>query len=140
MIQATTTREPTLGQLLKELSSETQDLLQQEIELAKAEFSEKTARVTRHAISLMVGGLVLYAGFLAIIAAASYGLMELLNERLSNETAIWLAPLIVGGVVALVGYGLVHQAIVTLKSESLAPRQTIQSIRENTQWFKNRTP
>jgi len=139
MIQATTTREPSLGQLLKELSSETQDLLQQEIELAKAEMSEKATRVGRNVASLVIGGLIIYAGFLAIIAAASYGLMELLNERMSAETAIWLAPLIVGGIVVLIGYVLTHKAIATLKNESLAPRQTIQSIRENTQWFKNQT-
>jgi len=138
MIQATT-REPTLGQLLKELSSETQNLLQQEIELAKAEMSEKAARVGRNVASLVIGGLVIYAGFLAIIAAASYGLMELLNDRISPEIAIWLAPLIVGGFVILIGYVLTHKAIATLKNESLAPRQTIQSIRENTQWFKNQT-
>ena len=139
MIQATTTREPSLGQLLKELSSETQNLLQQEIELAKAEMSEKATRVGRNVASLVIGGLVIYAGFLAIIAAASYGLMELLNERMSAEIAIWLAPLIVGGFVILIGYVLTHKAIATLKNESLAPRQTIQSIRENTQWFKNQT-
>jgi hypothetical protein len=58
---------------------------------------------------------------------------------MSAEIAIWLAPLIVGGIVILIGYVLTHKAIATLKNESLAPRQTIQSIRENTQWFKNQT-
>jgi xanthine/uracil permease len=139
MIQATT-HEPSLGELLKELSSETQDLFQQEIELAKAEMSEKAARLARNVVSLAVGGLVIYAGFLAVIAACSYGLMELLNEGMSNETAIWLAPLIVGAVVATVGYLLIRHALASMKKQSLAPTQTIRSIRENTQWFKNRTP
>jgi len=135
----TSQQEPSLGQLIRELSSETHELVRQEIELAKAEMAEKTARVGRNVAYLAVGGFVAYAGFLALMAAASYGLMELLNERLSNETAIWLAPLIVGLVVAIVGYVLIQKAITTLKNESLAPRQTIQTIRENTQWFKNRT-
>ena len=138
MIRTQTHAEPSFGQLLKELSLESRDLVQQEIALAKAEMSEKASRVGRNIAYLAVGGLIAYAGFMVLLLAASWGLREALNETMPDNIAMWLAPLIVGFVVAIVGYILVQKGITTLKNTSLAPRQTIQSIRENKQWLQDR--
>ena len=138
MIRTQTHAEPSFGQLLKELSLESRDLVQQEIALAKAEMTEKASRVGRNIAYLAVGGLIAYAGFMVLLLAASWGLREALNETMPDNIAMWLAPLIVGFVVAIVGYILVQKGITTLKNTSLAPRQTIQSIRENKQWLQDR--
>lgn len=125
-------------QLLKELRDETTTLLRQEVDLAKTEMSEKASRVGRNVGSLAVGGAVLFLGALALLAAVVYGLTSLLDQFMSLGVAIWLAPLLVGLVLAGVGYSLTKKALATLRQESLAPQKTTQTLQENKEWLKSR--
>jgi putative Mn2+ efflux pump MntP len=127
-----------LGQLLKELTSETTTLLKQEVDLAKTEMSEKASRVGTNLGSLAVGGGVAFLGALALLAAAIYGLTSILDQFLSLGVAVWLAPLIIGLILAAVGYSLVKKALETLKRESLTPQKTTESLQENKAWLKQK--
>lgn len=126
------------GQILKELRDETTTLLRQEVELAKTEMSEKASRVGTNLGSLAMGGAVAFLGALALLAAVVYGLTSLLNQFMSVGVAIWLAPLLVGLVLAVVGYSLVNKALATLRQESLTPSRTTQTLQENKEWLKSR--
>jgi hypothetical protein len=130
--------ERSIGQLLKELTSETTTLLKQEVDLAKTEMSEKASRVGANLGSVAVGGAVAFLGAIALLLAVIYGLGAILNNFLSPETASWLAPLIVGGILAAVGYSLIKKALETLKRESLTPQRTTQSLQENKEWLKQK--
>ena len=130
--------ERSIGQLLKELRDETTTLLRQEVDLAKTEISEKASRVGTNLGSLAMGGGVAFLGALALLAAVVYGLTSLLNQFMSVGVAIWLAPLIVGLVLAAIGYSLVKKALATLKQESLTPTRTTQTLQENKEWLKAR--
>jgi hypothetical protein len=132
-------REPSFARLLKDLTSDSRTLIQKEIELAKAEMSEKASRVGRNIGYLAVGALVAFAALLTLLGAASYGLMEALDERIPASVAIWLAPLIIGVIVAIVGGALISSALSTLRNEGLTPRKTLNSLQENKQWLVNRT-
>lgn len=130
--------ERSIGQLLKELRDETTTLLRQEVDLAKTEMSEKASRVGTNLGSLAVGGGVAFLGALALLAAVIYGLTSLLNQFMSVGVAIWLAPLIVGLVLAAIGYSLVQKALATLRQERLTPIKTTQTLQENKEWLKAR--
>ncbi|HEX9942423.1 MAG TPA: phage holin family protein [Thermoanaerobaculia bacterium] len=130
--------ERSLGQLLKELTRETSTLLRQEVDLAKTEMSEKASRVGSNLGSVAVGGAVAFLGAIALLLAAVYGLNSLLNNFMSPEVASWLAPLIVGGILAAVGYSMVKKALATLKRESVTPQRTTQSLQENKEWLKQK--
>lgn len=130
--------ERSIGQLLKELRDETTTLLRQEVDLAKTEMGEKATRVGKNLGSLAVGGGVAFLGALALLAAVIYGLTSLLNQFMSVGVAIWLAPLIVGVVLAAIGYSLVQKALATLRQESLTPTRTTQTLQENKEWLKAR--
>lgn len=130
--------ERSIGQLLKELRDETTTLLRQEVDLAKTEMSEKASRVGSNLGSLALGGAVAFLGALALLAAVVYGLTSLLDQFMSIGVAIWLAPLLVGLVLAAVGYSLVQKALATLKQESLTPKRTTQTLQENKEWLKAR--
>ena len=130
--------ERSIGQLLKELTSETSTLLKQEVDLAKTEMSEKASRVGANLGEVAVGGAVAFLGAIALLLAVIYGLAAILNNFLSPETASWLAPLIVGGILAAVGYSLIKKALETLKRESLAPEKTTKSLQENKEWLKQK--
>jgi hypothetical protein len=127
-----------IGQLLKELTHESSTLLKQEVDLAKTEMSEKASRVGANLGEVAVGGAVALLGAIALVMAAIYGLGAILNNFLSPETASWLAPLIVGGILAAVGYSMIKKALETLKRESLTPEKTTQSLQENKEWLKQK--
>jgi hypothetical protein len=78
---------------------------------------------------LAVGGLVAYAGLLAIIAAIIF----LMADR---GVPLWISALIVGALVAGIGALLVQRGITALRRQDFAPRQTIESIKDDTRWAK----
>jgi hypothetical protein len=131
-------QERSLGELLRDLSTETGDLLRKEVELAKTEMSEKASRVGGNVGAIAIGGGMAFAGGLALMLAAVYGLTALLDTFLPLGVAVWLAPLIVGGFLVMMGYGRIKTALADLKNTSLVPRQTTQSLQENKQWLKAR--
>ena len=120
-----------LGELFAELAQETSTLVRQEMNLAKTEMSQKASRAGKHVGALAAGGAVAYAGLLAILA----GLIVLLDEVMP----LWLSAFLVGVVVALVGYLLVRRGLDALKREDLAPRETIETLKEDKEWAKDQT-
>jgi hypothetical protein len=129
----------TLADLLKELRDESIRLFRQEINLAKTEMSEKASLAGRNVAYLATGGAIAYAGLLLVLVAAAAGLYAaFVAAGLSHMISGWLAPLIVGGVVLAIGYGLVQKAISTLRSESLTPERTVESLRDDKNWIKEK--
>jgi hypothetical protein len=120
-----------LGELFSELAQDTSTLVRQEMTLVKTEMSQKASRVGKDVGFLAAGGAVAYAGLLAVLA----GVIVLLGQIIP----MWLSALLVGLVVASVGYFLVRKGLDALKREDLAPRQTIETIKEDQQWAKDQT-
>ena len=73
-----------------------------------------------------------YAGLLAILA----GVIALLNALL---IPLWVGAVVVGVVVAIVGYVLVRRALEALKLEDFAPLESIEALKEDQRWAKDRT-
>jgi uncharacterized membrane protein len=126
-------------ELVKDLRDEVTHLIRKEIELARVEISEKTSRMTRNAAYLATGGAIAFAGLIILLMAASAGLyVGLWAAGLSHATSGWLAPLIVGLVVGIIGYGFVQKAISTFKREPLMPERTRESMEHNKDWIKEK--
>jgi xanthine/uracil permease len=123
--------ERSLGELFTELSRQTSTLVRQEVALAKTEMSQKASRVGKDVGMLAAAGAVAYAGFLAILA----GIILLLARPLPD----WLAALIVGVVVVAIGYVLLQRGRAALKETDMAPRQTIDTLKEDAEWAKRQT-
>jgi xanthine/uracil permease len=131
--------ETSITGLFRQLRDETTQLLRQEVALVKTEMSEKGARVGRNTAYLAVGGLVAYAGVLLLLAAISVLIAWLLTLADVNPwIAGWVGPLIVGVIVAVIGYSLVQKALATLKNETPVPEKTIETLKEDKQWVQNR--
>lgn len=120
-----------IGELFAELARETATLVRQEVQLAKEEMSQKASRVGKDVGFLALGGAVAYAGLLAIIA----GVIFLLGLAIP----LWLSALLVGAVVAIVGYVLVRKGLDALKREDLTPRETVNTLKEDKEWAKDQT-
>jgi xanthine/uracil permease len=118
--------------LFSDLWRETQTLVHQEAQLAKAELSEKVSQVTTGAGEIAAGGAVLFAGFLVLLFAA-VGALQLM---IPSEHAIWIAPLVVGAVVMIVGYILLSRGRKQLQADSMMPERTIQSLQRDARLAK----
>ena len=123
--------ERSLGELFSELAQETSTLVRQEVNLAKTEMSQKASSAGKHVGVLAAGGALAYAGLLAILA----GIIALLNDVMP----LWVAALLVGIVVAVVGYLLVKRGLDALKREDFTPRETIETLKEDQEWAKEQT-
>jgi uncharacterized membrane protein YqjE len=124
-------RDRPVGELLKELSSQTTTLVRQELELAKAEMAEKGKQAGLGAG--MFGG----AGLFAVFALAA--LTTCVIAALATGMDVWLAALIVAvayaavaGVMAITGKKKVQEAAPPV------PEQTRDSVKEDVEWAKTR--
>ena len=118
--------------LFGDLWRETQTLVHQEAQLAKAELSEKVSQVTTGAGEIAAGGAVLFAGFIVLLFAA-VGALQLM---IPSEHAIWIAPLVVGAVVMIVGYILLSRGRKQLQADSMVPERTVQSLQRDARLAK----
>ncbi len=125
-------QERSLGELFGELAKETSTLVRQEVTLAKTEITAKVTKVGKDVGFLVVGGAVLYAGFLVLLSAVVIILGQL-------GLPWWLAALLVGLVVAGIGYFLVQKGLTALKVDNLTPEKTIETLKEDAEWAKKQT-
>jgi uncharacterized membrane protein YqjE len=124
-------RERPTGDLLKELSDHTTTLVKQEIDLAKAELSEKGKKAGLGAG--MFGG----AGLFGVFAFAA--LTTCIIAALESPLNLWLAALIVAVVYAAVAGVLALQGRNKVKEVGPpVPEQTTESVKEDVQWAKTR--
>jgi hypothetical protein len=127
-----------LGTLIKEFRDELTAMFRQEVALARTEMSEKASRVTRDAIMIAAGALLAFAGLIVALIAAGHAISMALISAGMEENALWLGPLIVGTVVALLGIGMLFAGKSQLKNESLVPEKTVQSMKENKEWVQHK--
>ena len=118
--------------LFSDLWRETQTLVHQEAQLAKAELSEKVSQVTTGAGEIAAGGAVLFAGFIVLLFAA-VGALQLM---IPSEHAIWIAPLMVGAAVMIIGYVVLSRGRKQLTADSMVPERTVQSLQRDARLAK----
>jgi Flp pilus assembly protein TadB len=122
-------RDRSLGELLKQLSQETTRLVHQELELAKAELTQKGKQAGAGAG--MFGG----AGALGLAALGALTACFLL--ALNAVMAAWLAALLVAVVYGIIAFVLARQGQARLKRATPpVPTQTIETVKEDVEWAK----
>ena len=121
-----------IGELFSDLSQQTADLIRQEVRLAKAELSGKLADVGKHAAMIAAAAVV---GLTAVIALAATIALLLIEVGV----APWGAAAITAVALGVVAFLLAQQGLYALRQKSIAPVETINSLKETTQWLKNST-
>jgi hypothetical protein len=123
-------QERSVGDLFGQLTQDLALLVRQEAQLAKTEMQAKVSRATSNLVSLATGGIVALLGAIALTAA----LILLLVDPIGLDP--WLAALLVGAVLAGVGYFMLQGGLRDLKQIDPAPRRTVESIKEDIQVAK----
>ena len=125
-------RDQSIGELVKELATETSTLVRQELDLAKAEMTERGKRAGKGAGMLGAGALV------GLLAAGA--LTACLVAALDLAMATWLAALIVTVVYAAIAGALAVTGRKQIREAAPpVPEQAIESVKEDVQWAKTRT-
>ena len=121
---ATSPEARSIGELLRDLASDSASLVQQEFALARAEAEAKLHQMILASIELLVGALVAFAALIILLDAGVYSLAEAGLQR-------WLAALIVGGAVAVISFVLVRKGQKDLAATRLAPERTAANLRKD---------
>lgn len=128
-----------LGDLFSELMKETSTLVRQEVALAQSELTRKAVTIGTQIGYLVVGGVVALLGVLALLAGVIIAVGQLIHRLLgvTEMTGAWISALVIGLIIAGIAAYLVTSALKTLRETSLAPRQTVDSLKEDAQWLKD---
>ncbi|MBI5104343.1 MAG: phage holin family protein [Solirubrobacterales bacterium] len=121
-------RDRSIGELLKELSTETSTLVRKEMELARAELSEQGKRAGKGAGMLGGAGV---AGLLTLMSLTAL-LILLLDKAMDTALAALIVTVLWGaiaGVLALQGRNKLQEATPP------AP-QTVETVKEDVRWAK----
>jgi VIT1/CCC1 family predicted Fe2+/Mn2+ transporter len=124
-------RERPLAEVARDLTRDVSLLVRQELELAKAELTQK-GRTAAPGLG-MIGG----AGVVALMAAGAVTAFLILV--LSLFLPEWASALIVAAVLAAVAYLLVKRGKQRVEQAGAPiPKQTIETVKEDVEWAKTR--
>jgi Putative Actinobacterial Holin-X, holin superfamily III len=124
-------RERPIGELVKQLADQTSTLMRQEMDLAKAEMTQKAKTAGQGA------GLLSAAAVIGLLGAGA--LTAFLIMLLDGALANWLSALIVGVVFAAIAGILALQGKQRIqRATPPAPEQTVETVKEDVAWAKTR--
>jgi xanthine/uracil permease len=109
--------------VLRDLTTNLQDLVRRELALARSEAEDKVGQAGNAVMTMIAGGLLGFAALIVLLDALVYGL--------ANHMPAWLAAVIVGVVVAIIGFALLRKGQSDLKTQRLAPQKTMDSVRRD---------
>ncbi|SHM78330.1 phage holin family protein [Actinacidiphila paucisporea] len=123
--------EPSLGELISDISSDLSQLVRNEIELAKAELKQESVKAGKAGGMLAGAG---YAGHLAVLLASLTVVFAL-----GNVMDLAWAALIVTAVWAIAAGILYVNGRKRLRAVKLKPDQTVETLKEDARWVRNPT-
>lgn len=119
-----------LADLLGGLVSDITGLFRSEIELAKAEASEKIDDAVKAGRSLAIGAVLAIGAIGVFLAALVAGLTALLvHAGMQPDAANFLSALVVTVVIGAIAWAMVNRGLADLKANRLNMERTAQSLR-----------
>jgi len=123
---------PSMASLVGGIITDAQQLIRQEVTLAKRELQQELNKAKVAAISFGIGIVVSVVGAMMLVVMVALLIGQLLNDN------YWAGFGILGGVLVCVGGVSLLLAKSKVQSMTLMP-QTVETMKENAQWIKNQT-
>jgi hypothetical protein len=120
-----------ISDLVRHLLDQVSTLFRQELSLATAELSRTLTALIVGVTSVAVAGALLFAGLLVLLFAAVTGLALVLPA--------WLAAVVVGVVVVLIGASLLGVGVSRFKAAAVPPKRSGESLRKDKDVLTRRT-
>jgi hypothetical protein len=89
-----------IGRAIQEVSERASLLVREEIELAKAEMTEKVTKLVKGAVVGLVAGIFAVAALVYILHSLSWGIFALVSDDINF---VWVGYLVVGVLLLLLG-------------------------------------
>jgi hypothetical protein len=131
--QMQTENNQSMSSLVSGIINDAQQLIRQEIALARREMLNEVDKAKTAAIAVGIGAVV---GALALVLL-SFFLVYLLTWATGVHEWVWF--LVVGVLFAAAAGWLIFAAKSKLDQISLVPKQTVETMKENVQWLKTQT-
>jgi len=126
-------REQSVSTIVSGIVADVQNLARQEVALAKQELREELNTAKDAGIKLGIAIGILAVGGLFVLIALALGISAALGWP------SWTGFAIVGVVFAVAGYILLSSAQKEIRQVQPVPQQTIDTMKENVEWIKDRT-
>ena len=126
-------RDASIGAIVGGIVGDVQDLVRKEIALARQEVREEVTTAKDAGIKFGIAGGVLAIGAIPLILGIAGGLGQLLG------LPTWVGYIIVGVVLVVIGCILLFSAQKQAKQIKPIPRKTVETMKENVEWIKDRT-
>jgi len=120
----------TLPDLISALTTDLATLVRKESELIRAELGVKLHAMGQAVGKVAAGGLLMTAALLVLLQALVLALSKVMDP-------LW-ASLLVGVVVAAIGYGLVRMGMKAIDPKNLTPDRAARQLRKDVQLVKGR--
>lgn len=112
-----------IGDLVSDLFRNGITLMRNEVQLVRAELTDKASQAGAGVTSLVVAAILANAALIVLLAALALGLAEVMQG--------WLAALVVGVLTAGVALLFFAKGRRKLRAGSLTPRASVESLRED---------
>ena len=119
-----------IGELLGDMVTQLSSLFRKELQLARAEMSEKASEAGSAIPGIAGGGALAFGGLILLLMAGAA-----LVSRLLDLAPGW-GLLIVGVIAAVAGYALVRGGLSKLKATNLTPHRTAEQLSRDAQAAK----
>src|SRR5919197_854407 len=89
-----------LGKAIQEVSERASLLVREEIELAKAEMTEKVTKLIKGAVVGIVAGIFAVAALIYLLHSLSWGIFAIFSD---DPNYVWIGYLVTGGLLLILG-------------------------------------
>ena len=120
------------GTLLRTLVEESVTLVRDEVHLAKLEVIKALHGIGLGTILTAAGAVFIVLGALAV----AVGLVLLVGDQWLPADRYWLAALIIMVITGALAAVLAKRGVELVKPASIAPRQTLTTLKEDKEWMK----
>jgi len=135
------TTDNNFADLLKQLRDDSATLVKAEVALVKTELSEKAAKISAHAVMVIIGGLLAHAALIILLGGLGLFAAELIvDSGLSRGTAALAGFGLVALTAGIIGASVVVSALEALKKQQLIPRKSLESLKADKQLIQNKLP
>jgi hypothetical protein len=122
-----------VGTLLRDLAEGSAELVRGEARLARLEIGKSAGSAGRGTAFVAVGGVLLLLGTLALFT----GLVLLIGDQWLPRDLYWLSALLFAVITGGVAAWFAMRGRRALSPSSLAPQETVATLKEDTEWLKH---
>ena len=123
-----------IGTLVRELADGSAELVRGETKIARAEIGDVVKGIATGTGFIAIGSVLALLGGLSLLA----GVVLLIGDQWLPRDLYWVAALLVLLVSGGIAFVFFRRGMSMLSPASLAPDQTVETLREDKEWLKRR--